>query len=128
MHIYASRRLFCQARFLQRIALRRLPTPKILLGMVTNLARPLVALLLPASLVAQEIPQAEYAARRDSLAAHIDSGVVVAFGATDPLGIQRGTQLAAFRYLTGFLEPNAGLVLVKRGGTTTGTLFTASTV
>jgi Xaa-Pro aminopeptidase len=126
VHIYASRRLFCQARFPQRIALRRLPTPKILLGMVTNLARPLVALLLPASLVAQEIPQAEYAARRDSLAAHIDSGVVVAFGATDPLGIQRGTQLAAFRYLTGFLEPNAGLVLVKRGGTTTGTLFTAS--
>ena len=61
-------------------------------------------------------PAAEYAARRDSLAAHIDSGVVIAFGAPDPVGIRRWTQLPAFRYLTGFLEPNAALVLVKRGG------------
>ncbi|MEO7138485.1 MAG: aminopeptidase P N-terminal domain-containing protein, partial [Gemmatimonadales bacterium] len=89
-------------------------------------ARSLVALLLPASLVAQEIPQTEYAARRDSLAAHLDSGFVIAFGAPDPVGIRRGTQLPAFRYLTGFLEPNAAMVLVKRGGTTSGTLFTAS--
>ncbi len=94
--------------------------------MVTNLVRSLVALLLPASLMAQEIPGAEYAARRDSLAAHIDSGIVIAFGAPDPVGIRRGTQLAAFRYLTGFLEPNAALVLVKRGATANGTLFTAS--
>ena len=94
--------------------------------MTTNLVRSLVALFLPASLLAQEIPQAEYAARRDSLAAHIDSGVVVAFGAPDPVGTRRGTQLAAFRYLTGFLEPNAVFVLVKQGGTATGTLFTAS--
>ena len=94
--------------------------------MTTTLVRSLVVLLLPASLVAQEIPQAEYAARRDSLAAHIDSGFVIAFGAPDPVGIRRGTQLPAFRYLTGFLEPNAALVLVKRGGTASGTLFTAS--
>jgi Xaa-Pro aminopeptidase len=94
--------------------------------MPNNLLRAFAALLLPASLVAQEIPRAEYAARRDSLAAHMDSGVVVAFGAPDPVGIRRGTQLAAFRYLTGFLEPNAAFVLVKRGGAATGTLFTAS--
>ncbi len=94
--------------------------------MATHSVRSLVALLLPASLVAQEIPPAEYAARRDSLAAHIDSGIVVAFGAPDPVGIRRGTQLAAFRYLTGFLEPNAAFVLVKRGATASGTLFTAS--
>ena len=94
--------------------------------MATNLLRSFVALLLPASLIAQEIPRAEYSARRNSLAAHIDSGVVVAFGAPDPVGIRRGTQLAAFRYLTGFLEPNAAFVLVKREGTATGTLFTAS--
>ncbi len=94
--------------------------------MTIKLARSLVALLLPASLVAQEIPQTEYAARRDSLAAHLDSGFVIAFGAPDPVGIRRGTQLPAFRYLTGFLEPNAAMVLVKRGGTTSGTLFTAS--
>ena len=94
--------------------------------MTTNLVRSLVALCLPASLLAQEIPRAEYAARRDSLAAHIDSGVVIAFGAPDPVGIRRGTQLAPFRYLTGFLEPNAAFVLVKRGGTASSTLFTAS--
>lgn len=94
--------------------------------MPNNLVRSLVLLLLPGSLVAQEIPRAEYAARRDSLAAHLDSGVVVAFGAPDAVGIRRWTQLPAFRYLTGFLEPNAAFILVKRGGASSGTLFTAS--
>jgi Xaa-Pro aminopeptidase len=77
-------------------------------------------------LLAQDISPAEYAARRDSLAAKIDSGVVVAFGAPDPTSIQPGTQLPAFRYLTGFLEPNAAFLLVKRGGSVEGILFTAS--
>jgi Xaa-Pro aminopeptidase len=94
--------------------------------MTTNFVGFLVALLLPAGLLAQEIPASEYAARRDSLAAHIDSGVIIAFGAPDPVGIRRGTQLAAFRYLTGFLEPNAAFVLLKRGGNTSGTLFTVA--
>jgi Xaa-Pro aminopeptidase len=86
------------------------------------------ALLLAPGLSAQrqDISPAEYAARRDSLTARIDSGVVIAFGAPDPVSIGRWTQLPAFRYLTGFLEPNAALVLVKRGGATRGTLFTAS--
>lgn len=86
----------------------------------------LLLLLLTPDLRAQEITPAEYAARRDSLAAHIDSGVVIAFGAPEPTGIHQGTQLPAFRYLTGFLEPNAAFLLVKRGGTVSGTLFTAS--
>jgi Xaa-Pro aminopeptidase len=94
--------------------------------MTTNFVGFLVALLLPAGLLAQEIPASEYAARRDSLAAHIDSGVIIAFGAPDPVGIRRGTQLPAFRYLTGFLEPNAAFVLLKRGGNTSGTLFTVA--
>src|SRR5687768_4797323 len=92
----------------------------------SRMIRPLLALLLPAVLTAQEIPSAEYAARRDSLAAHLDSGVVIAFGAPDPVGVGRWSQLPAFRYLTGFLEPNAGFILVKRGGTTSGMLFTSS--
>ena len=74
----------------------------------------------------QAIAPAEYAARRDSLAARIDSGVVIAFGTPDPTGIYPSVQLPAFRYLTGFLEPNAALVLVKSGGKVSGTLFTAS--
>jgi Xaa-Pro aminopeptidase len=86
----------------------------------------LFSLFLPAALLAQEIPRVEYAARRDSVMAHLDSGVVVAFGAADATGIRRWSQLPAFRYLTGFLEPNAALLLVKRGGTSAGILFTAS--
>jgi Xaa-Pro aminopeptidase len=75
---------------------------------------------------AQEIAPAEYAARRDSLAARVDSGVVIAFGAPEPTGIRKWTQLPAFRYLTGFLEPNAAFLLVKRAGAVSGILFTAS--
>ncbi|HYF40429.1 MAG TPA: aminopeptidase P N-terminal domain-containing protein [Gemmatimonadales bacterium] len=74
----------------------------------------------------QDITPVEYAARRDSLAARMDSGVVIAFGAPDPTGIHQSVQLPAFRYLTGFLEPNAAFLLIKSGGRTTGTLFTAS--
>jgi Xaa-Pro aminopeptidase len=85
------------------------------------------AVLAPA-LAAQEqgISRSEYATRRDSLAARIDSGVVIGFGAPDPLTIHPWTQRPAFRYLTGFLEPNAALVLVKRAGQTDGIIFTAS--
>ena len=90
----------------------------------TALARVALGLLLPAALAAQEIAPAEYAARRDSLAARLDSGVVVAFGAPTPTGIVHPGQLPAFRYLTGFLEPNAALVLVLRGGRASGTLYT----
>ena len=84
----------------------------------------LVGLVAP--MAGQDIAAAEYAARRDSLAARIDSGVVIAFGTPDPTGIHPSVQLPAFRYLTGFLEPNAALVLVKSGGRLSGTLFTAS--
>src|SRR4051812_26806345 len=94
--------------------------------MTSPLLRSAVALLFPATLLAQGIPSAEYAQRRDSLLAGLDSGVVIAFGAPDPVSIGRWSQLPAFRYLTGFLEPNAALVLVKRAGRMAGTLFTAS--
>jgi Xaa-Pro aminopeptidase len=83
-----------------------------------------LALLVPSALAAQAIPQTEYAARRDSLAARLDSGVVVAFGAPAPAGFDRPSQLPAFRYLTGFLEPDAAVVLVARGGRMSGTVFT----
>ena len=79
----------------------------------------------PATLAAQTIAGAEYAARRDSLAERIDSGVVVAFGGRTPVGPERFMQLPAFRYLTGFLEPDAALVMVVRPGATRATLFTS---
>ncbi len=94
--------------------------------MILHLRSFFCSLLIPAGVAAQEIPRSEYAVRRDSLLARIDSGVVIAFGAPDPVGIRRWTQFPAFRYLTGFLEPNAGLVLVRRAGTNSGILFSAS--
>ncbi len=62
-----------------------------------------------------QIPAAEFAARRDSLAARVDSGVVVAFGGRT-LVQDFGTffQLPPFHYLTNFDEPDAVYVLVAR--------------
>ncbi|HEV8410166.1 MAG TPA: Xaa-Pro aminopeptidase, partial [Gemmatimonadaceae bacterium] len=62
-----------------------------------------------------QIPAAEFAARRDSLAARIDSGVVVAFGGRT-LVQDFGTffQLPAFHYLTNFDEPDAAYVMIAR--------------
>ena len=75
-------------------------------------------------LMAQTIPASEYAARRDSLAARIGRGVVVAFGARTPVGWDRPSQLPAFRYLTGFMEPDAALLIVVRDGRPSPVLFT----
>lgn len=75
--------------------------------------------------LAAQIPLSEYRSRRDSLAAHIDSGVVIAFGAREPTAMwSTFRQLPAVRYLTNFDEPDGALVLVKRRGATTGYVFT----
>lgn len=72
-----------------------------------------------------QITSSEYAARRDSLAARLDSGIVIAFGARTPVtDFGPFYQLASFRYLTGFQEPDAAFVMVIRGGRETTTLFT----
>ena len=70
------------------------------------------------------ISAAEYAARRDSLLARLgDGAAVVAFGERAPIGFPPFYQVPAFRYLTGFLEPDAALVLVRRGGARSAILF-----
>jgi Xaa-Pro aminopeptidase len=72
-----------------------------------------------------QIPAAEFAARRDSLAARIGTGVVLAFGARTPVtDFGPPTQLPAFHYLTNYDEPDAAFVLVARSGHGSGTLFT----
>lgn len=86
----------------------------------------LLTLGITGALAAQSIPAAEYAARRDSLAARLDSGVVVAFGGRTPVTPERFVQLPAFRYLTGFLEPDAALVMVVRGGKPRAILYTSA--
>ena len=94
-----------------------MPCPKVLLAA-------LLALLVPLSLPAQTIAPQDYAARRDSLAARLGDGILLAFGAPAPTGVERQAQLPAFRWLTGFLEPDAALVLILSGGRARGTLFT----
>ncbi len=70
------------------------------------------------------ITESEFAARRAALVAVADSGVIVAFGARDPVDhYPPFAQRAPFRYLTGFLAPDAALIIVRRGGATTATLF-----
>jgi Xaa-Pro aminopeptidase len=71
-----------------------------------------------------QIPAAEFAARRDSLAARVGEGVVVAFGGRTPVtDFGPFFQLPAFHYLTNFDEPDAAFVMVVRGGKGRGTLF-----
>lgn len=85
----------------------------------------LLTLLAAAPAATAQIPASEYAARRDSLAAHMGPGVLLAFGAPDFVGHHfEMRQLPAFDYLTGFREPDAVLVLVSGDDGPRGTLFT----
>jgi Xaa-Pro aminopeptidase len=83
-----------------------------------------VAALCAAQVAAAQIPEREFAARRDSLAKRIDSGVVIAFGGRTPItDFGPFHQLPAFHYLTNFDEPDAALVMVVRRGAGSSTLF-----
>src|SRR5512133_3887699 len=71
-----------------------------------------------------QIPQREFAARREALAKRIDSGIVVAFGGRTPItDFGPFHQLPAFHYLTNFDEPDAAFVMVVRRGVGSTTLF-----
>jgi Xaa-Pro aminopeptidase len=76
---------------------------------------PLLALA-PLALTAQ-ITQSEYAARRNALANLVVDGVLVAFGSAEPEEDYISFyQNSPFKYLTGFEEPAAALVLDIKGG------------
>lgn len=82
----------------------------------------------PATFAAPSIPRAEYAARRAAVLSRVDSGVVLVAGARDPVvHWPPFYQLPAFRYLTGYLLPDATLVLVKGGGASRAVLFVPPT-
>ena len=86
------------------------------------------ALLLPPALLpagaAAQIPREEYAARREAVAKRMEEGILVVPGATEPArDYVTFHQDATFEYLTGVREPNAALVLVRRGGATRSLLF-----
>jgi len=101
--------------------------------MVTPSSRLLAAALLasastlsalPAWSQSGQVTTAEYTARRDSLAARVGDGVVVALGGRTPVtDFGPFYQIPAFHYLTGFDEPDAAMVLVAKGGKATTTLF-----
>jgi Xaa-Pro aminopeptidase len=89
--------------------------------------RPILAALIlfaPISAAHGQISAAEFAARRDSLAARIGNGVVVAFGGRTPVSdFGPFYQLPAFHYLTNFDEPDAAFVMIVHTGHPTSTIF-----
>ena len=77
-------------------------------------------LLLTASPLAGQIPVGEYAARRDSVAAHLGNGVLLSFGAGEPMSDEADFhQLPAFQYLTGYDRVNAVFVMAMKDGKVT---------
>ncbi|HYW52301.1 MAG TPA: aminopeptidase P N-terminal domain-containing protein [Gemmatimonadaceae bacterium] len=79
---------------------------------------------MPAAAQEVQVPQEEYNARRDSLAAKLNDGLLVAFGGRTPVSDYGPFfQLPDFRYLTNYNEPDAALVMVIRGGRTQSTLY-----
>jgi Xaa-Pro aminopeptidase len=64
-----------------------------------------------------QISTPEYAARRDAFAARVGNGVVIAFGAREPVDdMALFRQLPGFHYLTGFHEVDAALLMTVRNG------------
>jgi Xaa-Pro aminopeptidase len=79
---------------------------------------------LAAAQLAAQVPVTEYAARRDSLAAAMPDGVLIALGGHEPAeDFLSFYPVPAFFYLTGVTEPEAALVIVKRQSAVTMTLF-----
>ncbi len=82
-------------------------------------------LALAPSFAHAQLPAGEYVAHRDSLAARLRDGLLVAFGGRAPVS-PAGTfgQLPAFRWLVDYHEPDAVLVMHVRDGRATTWLFT----
>jgi Xaa-Pro aminopeptidase len=90
---------------------------------LTRLAALGALVIAPAALSAQ-VSEAEYAARRAGLTAKMGDGVYLALGAREPgLNHESFWQAYNFRYLTGFLEPGAALIVVRKDGKDTPLLF-----
>ncbi len=81
-------------------------------------------LIPPPAPVSGQVTTEEYAERRSALATAIGDGLVLAVGnAAPPQDYIPFHQNSLFRYLTGFTEPDAALVMVIEGGETTEVLF-----
>lgn len=90
-----------------------------------NVLRPIALVACAASLLGAQVPQSEYQARRDAFVSSLPGdGVVLVLGAPEPVeNYLTFWQSQNFRYLTGFLEPNAALVVVRRDGASRAMIF-----
>jgi Xaa-Pro aminopeptidase len=80
------------------------------------------ASFVPGVLLAQS--QKEFAARREALLKKVGDGVIVALGAHEPpQDYLSFVQAPSFYYLTGLREPDAALVMVKKNGQVSATMF-----
>lgn len=74
--------------------------------------------------LAAQIPQAEFAARREALVGRLNDGAVLVLGAPEnALDYLPWGQSRSFFYLTGFREPGSALLLARVNGTLRATLF-----
>lgn len=78
-----------------------------------------------ATVAGAQVTQAEYAARRAAFAKSLTAdGVILVLGNREPKeNFQNFWQSEHFNYLTGFLEPAAAMVMVKKGDTVEQFLF-----
>ncbi|HEX6051902.1 MAG TPA: Xaa-Pro aminopeptidase [Gemmatimonadaceae bacterium] len=84
----------------------------------------LAALSVSSAPLPAQISRTEYAQRRSALAARLQDGVILALGAREPEHDYLAFfQNESFKYLTGYDEPNASLVMVKRGSQVSSMLF-----
>jgi Xaa-Pro aminopeptidase len=78
----------------------------------------------PAAPAPTPISREELAGRRRALAAQMEDGVLFAMGRDETgLGSAPFAQSSSFRYLTGYTEPEAMLIIAKRGGQVSEHLF-----
>lgn len=90
-----------------------------------SLLRALLLTSLAGAIAGAQVTQAEYAARRAALAKSVNGdGVILVLGNREPKeNYQTFWQAEHFNYLTGFREPDAAVILVKKGDTVQQFLF-----
>jgi Xaa-Pro aminopeptidase len=78
----------------------------------------------PAKLLPGQFSPSEYQQRRGALVAKIPEGILLAIGGREPAQDYLSFyQAPSFNYLTGLLEPDAALVIVKTGTGVSSTMF-----
>ena len=107
-----------------RMSLLRVQNPLRVARIFFAMATPLAGASVVATSAAAQLPAAEYAERRAALVSALDDGVILALGSREPVpDFLPYHQSSPFNYLTGFQEPGASLVIVKRGGNVREMLF-----